>query len=146
MATVRERMLDHVQGLLEGSAPAGTTVHRQRTRPIAQDQLGAWVVWGSGSRFERQDHGTRLWIVSWVVEVRRAVIPPQVPDTALDEDLELIYSTVLADSRLGGLALTTDPVKEESDAQEGERLIGMLAIQFESRLPVAPGDLSESRA
>lgn len=146
MATVRERMLDHAKGLLEGVAPDGTTVHRQRTRPLPQEALGAWTIWSAGSRFERQDHGTRLWVVSWVVEIRRAVVPPHVPDTALDEDLELVYSTVLADPRMGGLAVRTDPVQEDSDAQEAERIIGMAAMKFETHLLVSPTDLSESRS
>jgi len=119
MATIREQIADAVIAGFSGTgAPIGLTVHRERTRPVEQDQLPAVLVYfedDTPETLDKQKFKAPLTerCLNLVAEIRAMPTTDQAPDEAIDAVYIWLMQTIAADESFGGLAMgvTEGPVK-----------------------------------
>jgi hypothetical protein len=144
-ASVRERLVRQVVAALGADGkPAGLTVHRQRTLPLEDDDLPATVVYVLDEALppERQQHGSRgrqlaRRALRLVLEHRAAVDPAagsgaatQAVDEALDPFVTWGVRALLADPRLGGLAIGVLELETQWRVSDTDDVRGAAATLF----------------
>jgi hypothetical protein len=119
MSSIREQIAVAVLEVLqESGAPAGLTVHRERTRPITKDKLPAILVYFEDDeptplakqRFQAPLTERHL---NLVLELRATPDEDQSPDEAVDPLYLWAVQQIMANERFGGLAMgvTEGPMK-----------------------------------
>lgn len=135
MASIRELILQHVVADLDAAGkPSGSTVHRQRTLPIEDDTLPAYVVYlhteqatpGDGRHGYKVRRTTRVF-----VECRALVGAGTAPDAALDPLTSWAVQAVMADRTQGDLALHTNEVGTEWRASDTDAVRAAATIAFD---------------
>lgn len=126
-SSIREQIAAAVIAAVSGTgAPPGLTVHRERTRPVEQEQLPAILIYFeddhpeplAGQKFRAPLTERSLNLVA---EIRGTPAGAQAPDEAIDALYVWLMQAVAADETFGGLAMgiTEGPVKwfsKEADA------------------------------
>lgn len=138
MATIREQILRSVKTLLEGTGkPTGLTVHRQRSRPLEQDDLPAIVVYPLSDDADDADHDlAEDHTLTVALEMRVKVSATEsAAGKSSDEVLDPLYtwsvSKMLADITQGGLAIDTREGSTTWDVEEPNVVLGRCATTFE---------------
>jgi hypothetical protein len=144
MSSRREQLVvAAVAALNAAGKPAGVTVHRARTRPLAQDQLPAMVVYllsEDTTRGDGRDGYKARRNAKVRIECRVAVEDDTPPDTAVDPLLTWATKAMMADPYWGGLARNTQEDATTWDADETDRVYAAAAVDFTIDYLTAAGD------
>jgi hypothetical protein len=135
MATIREQIISLAMSSLSASgAPAGLTVHRERTRAIESDSLPALMVY-----FE-DDVPTTIGskvaaplterVITVAVECRAQGSLTVSPDQALDPLIEWVIYQFFLDERFGGLANEVVEGKTSWSSKEGDQPLASATIHL----------------
>jgi hypothetical protein len=136
MSSIREQIAAAIVAAVSGpGAPAGLTVHRERTRPVENEQLPAILIYFedeqpeplAGQKFRAPLTERSLGVVA---EIRVVPTGGQAPDEAADSLYVWLIQAVGADESFGGLAMgvTEGPVKWFS--KEADAIYAGAAVHF----------------
>lgn len=125
MPSIRLQIMDALIGALTAGAPAGLTVHRERTRPIEQESLPAIMVYSDDDipkPLGEQHYAAPLTErhLSLSLECRAQGSSGVSPDEALDPVLVWAAAAVAKDPKFGGLATDVSEGKTVWNSKEGD--------------------------
>lgn len=136
MSSIREQILDAVVSAVSGEgAPAGLTVHRERTRPIEKEQCPAILIFAEDETPEPLD-GRKFKApltercLNITAELR--VIPDsgQSVDEAVDFLWVWLMQAVGADESFGGLAMGITEGAVKWFSREADKIYGGAAVHL----------------
>ncbi len=128
-----------VQGLLSANGgPVGLTVHRERTRPLENDQLPAIVLYyldeqpvlPSGQAYRSPLVERKLEIMA---ECRALGDNTTPPDMALDPIIVWASTQIFKDETFAGLALGVEEGRTLWQSKEGDQPVAAAMIAFTIR-------------
>lgn len=139
MATtsIREQIVSAIMTLLTATGlPPGAIVHRERTRPLENEDLPAIVVYFNEEEplpitkqifkdiaVERQ--------LALMVECRAIATPPTIaPDQSLDPLIVWVTQQIMANEKFAGLAMGVTEGKTVWFSKEGDQPIAACVILF----------------
>lgn len=130
--TIGERCIKAIVTALDGAGkPADLAVHRFRSLPLHVDQLPALVVYALEQSAQRV--GTRQGSVAdkeLVVGVECRVAADE-PDVAIDPLLAWAIQSILADPKLGGVAMDVSETKTAwASALTEDQTYGAARVEF----------------
>jgi hypothetical protein len=136
MASFREQIMTAIVAALSaGGAPAGLTVHRERTRPIETDSLPAVLLYAEddvpkplAAQVYRAPLTERQLTV--VLECRAAGALNTPVDVALDPVAVWATQQMFADVSFGGLANEVEEGRSVWQSREGDLPVASCAIHF----------------
>jgi hypothetical protein len=134
-ASIREQiMLAIVAALDAGGAPAGLTVHRERTRPIETDSLPAIMLYAEddqpkpmGSNYRAPQTERQLSIG---LQCRAVGSSSITPDEALDPIIVWADLQMFLDETFGGLANGVEEIRTVWSSREGDQPVAAATIHF----------------
>lgn len=131
-------MVALVAALGAGGAPAGLTVHRERTRPIEIDSLPAIMVYADDDApkpLAQQVYAAPLTErqLTLALECRAQGSSGVSPDEALDPVLVWAAKTALANERFGGLASGVEEGRTVWASREGDVPVASAKLSFTIR-------------
>jgi hypothetical protein len=128
-------MIAIVAALGAGGAPAGLTVHRERTRPIETDSLPAIMLYcedeqpkNLGNQTYRAPLTERQLSVG--VQCRAKGTSSISPDAAIDPVLVWVIKTVMGNETFGGLANGAEEDRTVWSSREGDDPIAAATVHF----------------
>lgn len=141
MSSIREQIAAAVVNLLTGTgaetppAPAGLTVHRERTRPVEQDKLPAILVYFEDEEptpLAKQEFKAPITKRHLGVVFEMRVVPDsgQAPDQAVDPLYLWIMQQIAVDETLGGLAMGVTEGPMKWTATEADRVFAGAALHL----------------
>lgn len=119
--------------------PSGLTVHRQRTRPLGQDQLPAIVLWSSSEprEYDATDKVDRTLSLHAECRVKHDGTSG---DEALDPLLVWAEKVLMADITLGGRCVDILAQETTWDLEDRDVPIARAAIRFEVKYQTKNND------
>jgi hypothetical protein len=138
-ASIREQILTAIVATLGAAgAPAGLTVHRERTRPIESDSLPAVMVYAEDDvpkPFAAQNYRSPLTErqLGVVLECRAQGSLTTAVDVALDPIAIWATQQMFADVSFGGLANEVEEGRSAWQSREGDLPVASCAIHFTVR-------------
>ena len=136
MSSIREQILSAIVATLGAAgAPAGLTVHRERTRPIESDSLPAVMVYAEDDvpkPFAAQNYRAPLTErqLTVVLECRAQGSLTTAVDVALDPIAIWATQQMFADVSFGGLANEVEEGRSAWQSREGDLPVASCAIHF----------------
>jgi hypothetical protein len=134
--SIREQIMTALAAALAaGGAPAGLTVHRERTRPVETDSLPAVMLYAEdeqpkplGGDAYRAPLTERQLSIG--LQCRAKGATGVSPDQALDPILVWAMKTVLANEAFGGLANGVEENRTVWSSREGDDPVAAATVHF----------------
>lgn len=140
MTTRREQILSALATRLAPVAGVSGRVYRSRVEPIARNESPAVIVEPISDQVDVPNMVGRM---NWRMTVRVTVyVRANVPDQAADSIVQSIYSLIMADPQLGGVAYDTKPVSVNFEMLEADLPAGVITNEFEVLYQTSFADLS----
>ena len=130
MASKREQILAKIKTELAGTTGVGTRIYRNRVEPMAREETPSLVV-----EFVTDDptvNSATYLKLDWTLRVRIVVIVRgTIPDNVADPTVESLFTKVLNDPTVGGLAKDIRPATQTFEAIEADTPAGLTTCEFE---------------
>jgi hypothetical protein len=133
--SIRELLMQAIEDSLGAEdAPAGLTVHRERTRPIEMDSLPAIMLYAEddqpkaiGSNYRAPQTERQLSIG---LQCRAMGSSSVTPDEALDPVIVWANLQMFSDETFGGLANGVEEIRTVWSSREGDQPVAAATIHF----------------
>ena len=130
MASKREQILAKIKTELAGTTGVGTRIYRNRVEPMTREETPSLVV-----EFVTDDptvNSATYIKLDWTLRVRIVVIVRgTIPDNAADPTVESLFTKVLNDPTVGGLAKDIRPATQTFEVLEADQPAGLITCEFE---------------
>ena len=117
MASKREQILAALKTTLAGTTGVSTRIYRSRIEPITD---------------EPSVNTSSYLKIDWTLRVRIVVIVRgTIPDNVADPTVESLFTKVLNDPTVGGLAKDIRPATQTFEVLEADQPAGLITCEFE---------------
>jgi hypothetical protein len=140
MASKREQILAALKTTLAGTTGVSTRIYRSRSEPTTRAESPALVLeWTS----DQPDIRGTVGHIDWTLRIKVIVISRgNIPDNLADATVESLYSKLLADPTVGGLAVDVRPSTTTFELIEADQPAGIIMCEFEVDYRTSYGSLS----
>lgn len=126
MATKQEQILEAIKTVLAGTTGVAKRIYRSKSSAVDKDHSPSIIIRPGTNPASPPSEGN-VGQLDWYLVVNVFVISRgEVPDKAADPTVESLYSKIMADVTLGGLALDIQPLgidTQFSDTDENAAVI-----------------------
>ena len=130
MAGKREQILAALKTTLAGTTGVSTRIYRSRIEPITNGESPAVVI--EPITDEPSTNNSSYLKIDWTLRVRIVVIiRGTIPDSVGDPTVESLFSKVLTDPTVGGLAKDIRPATQTFEVLEADTPAGLITCEFE---------------
>ena len=130
MASKREQILAALKTTLAGTTGVSTRIYRSRIEPITNGESPAIVI--EPITDEPSINNSSYLKIDWTLRVRIVVIiRGTVPDSVGDPTVESLFTKVLTDPTVGGLAKDIRPATQTFEVLEADTPAGLITCEFE---------------
>ena len=130
MASKREQILAALKTTLAGTTGVSTRIYRSRIEPITNGESPALVI--EPVTDEPSVNTSSYLKIDWTLRVRIVVIVRGTnPDNVADPTVESLFTKVLNDPTVGGLALDIRPATQTFEVLEADQPAGLTTCEFE---------------
>ena len=130
MASKREQILAALKTTLANTTGVGTRIYRSRVEPITRGESPAIVL--EPVTDEPSINSATYLKIDWSLRVRIVVIVRgNIPDNVADPTVESLFTKVLNDPTVGGLALDIRPATQTFEVLEADQPAGLTTCEFE---------------
>ena len=130
MASKREQILAALKTTLAGTTGVSTRIYRSRIEPITNGESPAVVI--EPITDEPSTNNSSYLKIDWTLRVRIVVIiRGTIPDSVGDPTVESLFSKVLTDPTVGGLAKDIRPATQTFEVLEADTPAGLITCEFE---------------
>ena len=130
MASKREQILAALKTTLAGTTGVSTRIYRSRIEPITNGESPALVI--EPVTDEPSVNTSSYLKIDWTLRVRIVVIiRGTIPDSVGDPTVESLFSKVLTDPTVGGLAKDIRPATQTFEVLEADTPAGLITCEFE---------------
>ena len=130
MASKREQILAALKTTLAGTTGVSTRIYRSRIEPITNGESPAIVI--EPITDEPSINNSSYLKIDWTLRVRIVVIiRGTIPDSVGDPTVESLFTKVLTDPTVGGLAKDIRPATQTFEVLEADTPAGLITCEFE---------------
>ena len=130
MTSKREQILAALKTTLAGTTGVSTRIYRSRIEPITNGESPAVVI--EPITDEPSTNNSSYLKIDWTLRVRIVVIiRGTVPDSVGDPTVESLFTKVLTDPTVGGLAKDIRPATQTFEVLEADTPAGLITCEFE---------------
>ncbi len=130
MASKREQILAALKTTLAGTTGVSTRIYRSRIEPITNGESPAIVI--EPVTDEPSINSSSYLKIDWTLRIRIVVIVRgTIPDNVADPTVESLFTKVLNDPTVGGLAKDIRPATQTFEAIEADTPAGLTTCEFE---------------
>ena len=130
MASKREQILAALKTTLAGTTGVSTRIYRSRIEPITNGESPALVI--EPITDEPSINSTSYLKIDWTLRVRIVVIVRgTIPDKVGDPTVESLFTKVLNDPTVGGLAKDIRPATQTFEVLDADQPAGLITCEFE---------------
>ena len=130
MASKREQIIAALKTTLAGTTGVSTRIYRSRIEPITNGESPAIVI--EPVTDEPSINSTSYLKIDWTLRIRIVVIVRgTIPDNVGDPTVESLFTKVLNDPTVGGLALDIRPATQTFEVLEADQPAGLTTCEFE---------------
>ena len=130
MASKREQILAAIKTNLANTTGVGTRIYRSRAEPMARAESPSLVL--EFITDEPTINSATYLKIDWTLRVRIVVIiRGTIPDSVGDPTVESLFSKVLTDPTVGGLAKDIRPATQTFEVLDADQPAGLITCEFE---------------
>ena len=130
MASKREQIIAALKTTLAGTTGVSTRIYRSRIEPITNGESPAIVI--EPVTDEPSINSTSYLKIDWTLRVRIVVIVRgTIPDNVGDPTVESLFTKVLNDPTVGGLAKAIRPATQTFEVLDADQPAGLITCEFE---------------
>jgi len=130
MASKREQILAALKTTLAGTTGVSTRIYRSRIEPITNGESPALVI--EPVTDEPSINSSSYLKIDWTLRIRIVVIVRgTIPDKVGDPTVESLFTKVLNDPTVGGLAKDIRPATQTFEVLEADQPAGLITCEFE---------------
>ena len=130
MASKREQILAALKTTLAGTTGVSTRIYRSRIEPITNGESPALVI--EPVTDEPSVNTSSYLKIDWTLRVRIVVIVRgTIPDSVGDPTVESLFTKVLTDPTVGGLAKDIRPATQTFEVLDADQPAGLITCEFE---------------
>ena len=130
MASKREQILAALKTTLAGTTGVSTRIYRSRIEPITNGESPAVVI--EPITDEPSTNNSSYLKIDWTLRIRIVVIiRGTIPDSVGDPTVESLFTKVLTDPTVGGLAKDIRPATQTFEVLEADTPAGIITCEFE---------------
>ena len=130
MASKREQIIAALKTTLAGTTGVSTRIYRSRIEPITNGESPAIVI--EPVTDEPSINSTSYLKIDWTLRVRIVVIVRgTIPDNVGDPTVESLFTKVLNDPTVGGLAKDIRPATQTFEVLDAYQPAGLITCEFE---------------
>ena len=130
MASKREQILAALITTLANTTGVSTRIYRSRIEPITRGESPAIVL--EPVTDEPSINSATYLKIDWTLRVRIVVIVRgNIPDNVADPTVESLFTKVLNDPTVGGLALDIRPATQTFEVLDADQPAGLTTCEFE---------------
>ena len=130
MASKREQILAALKTTLAGTTGVSTRIYRSRIEPITNGESPAVVI--EPITDEPSTNDSSYLKIDWTLRVRIVVIiRGTIPDSVGDPTVESLFTKVLTDPTVGGLAKDIRPATQTFEVLDADQPAGLITCEFE---------------
>ena len=130
MASKREQILAALKTTLANTTGVGTRIYRSRVEPITRGESPAIVL--EPVTDEPSINSATYLKIDWTLRVRIVVIVRgNIPDNVADPTVESLFTKVLNDPTVGGLAKDIRPATQTFEVLDADQPAGLITCEFE---------------
>ena len=130
MASKREQIIAALKTTLAGTTGVSTRIYRSRIEPITNGESPAIVI--EPVTDEPSINSTSYLKIDWTLRVRIVVIVRgTIPDNVVDPTVESLFTKVLNDPTVGGLAKDIRPATQTFEVLDADQPAGLITCEFE---------------
>ena len=130
MASKREQILAALKTTLAGTTGVSTRIYRSRIEPITNGESPAVVI--EPITDEPSTNNSSYLKIDWTLRIRIVVIiRGTIPDSVGDPTVESLFTKVLTDPTVGGLAKDIRPATQTFEVLEADTPAGLITCEFE---------------
>ena len=130
MASKREQILAALKTTLAGTTGVSTRIYRSRIEPITNGESPALVI--EPITDEPSTNNSSYLKIDWTLRIRIVVIiRGTIPDSVGDPTVESLFTKVLTDPTVGGLAKDIRPATQTFEVLEADTPAGIITCEFE---------------
>ena len=130
MASKREQIIAALKTTLAGTTGVSTRIYRSRIEPITNGESPAIVI--EPVTDEPSINSTSYLKIDWTLRIRVVVIVRgTIPDNVGDPTVESLFTKVLNDPTVGGLAKDIRPATQTFEVLEADQPAGLITCEFE---------------
>ena len=130
MASKREQIIAALKTTLAGTTGVSTRIYRSRIEPITNGESPAIVI--EPVTDEPSINSSSYLKIDWTLRIRIVVIVRgPIPDNVGDPTVESLFTKVLNDPTVGGLAKDIRPATQTFEVLEADQPAGLITCEFE---------------
>ena len=130
MASKREQIIAALKTTLAGTTGVATRIYRSRIEPITNGESPAIVI--EPVTDEPSINSTSYLKIDWTLRIRIVVIVRgTIPDNVGDPTVESLFTKVLNDPTVGGLAKDIRPATQTFEVLDADQPAGLITCEFE---------------
>ena len=130
MASKREQIIAALKTTLAGTTGVSTRIYRSRIEPITNGESPAIVI--EPVTDEPSINSTSYLKIDWTLRIRIVVIVSEtIPDNVGDPTVESLFTKVLNDPTVGGLAKDIRPATQTFEVLDADQPAGLITCEFE---------------
>ena len=130
MASKREQIIAALKTTLAGTTGVSTRIYRSRIEPITNGESPAIVI--EPVTDEPSINSSSYLKIDWTLRLRIVVIVRgTVPDNIADPTVESLFTKVLNDPTVGGLAKDIRPATQTFVVLDADQPAGLITCEFE---------------
>ena len=130
MASKREQIIAALKTTLAGTTGVSTRIYRSRIEPITNGESPAIVI--EPVTDEPTVNTSTYLKIDWTLRIRIVVIVRgTIPDNVGDPTVESLFTKVLNDPTVGGLAKDIRPATQTFEVLDSDQPAGLITCEFE---------------
>ena len=130
MTSKREQILSALKTTLAGTTGVSTRIYRSRIEPITNGESPAIVI--EPVTDEPSIDSSSYLKIDWRLRIRVVVIVRgTIPDQISDPTVESLFTKILNDPTIGGLAIDIRPATQTFEVLEADQPAGLITCEFE---------------
>ena len=130
MASKREQIIAALKTTLAGTTGVSTRIYRSRIEPITNGESPAIVI--EPVTDEPSVNSSTYLKIDWTLRIRIVVIVRgTIPDKVGDPTVESLFTKVLNDPTVGGLAKDIRPATQTFEVLDADQPAGLITCEFE---------------
>ena len=130
MASKREQIIAALKTTLAGTTGVSTRIYRSRIEPITNGESPAIVI--EPVTDEPSINSTSYLKIDWTLRIRIVdIVRGTIPDNVGDPTVESLFTKVLNDPTVGGLAKDIRPATQTFEVLDADQPAGLITCEFE---------------
>ena len=130
MASKREQIIAALKTTLSGTTGVSTRIYRSRIEPLTNGESPAIVI--EPVTDEPSINSSTYLKIDWTLRIRIVVIVRgTVPDNIAAPTVESLFTKVLNDPTVGGLAKDIRPATQTFEVLDADQPAGLITCEFE---------------